>query len=298
MLGGVRIRPDHATMPDQHDSPGSRRFALPRRALAPWIKNLIGGGFDVATPHLPASPDAQLVIYLRGGGALLGEGSGGRLPQAFLSGPALAPRRFRVEPGSAFIAAVFRPSGVPHCFGIPADCLGGASVPLDAVVKPSEAARLQEALHAARGFREQVRVLEDFLARRPGAGARAREASALAPLSFERLFMPVGELAAERGLGVRQFERRFLADHGVALRDYRRLARFAQALSVLLREGNRPTLAVAAHEAGYVDQAHFSRDFRQFVGDTPSGFLARRGDAGSGYRFWQFGRAELDSFVA
>jgi len=281
-------------MPDQ-SSPldPARRFALPRRDLAPWVKNLIGGGFEVALPHLPASPDAQLVVYLRGGATLLGEATAQRLPAAFLSGPSLAPRRFTVEPGSAFMSVVFRASGILHCFGIPADCLGGASVPLDAVVGQAAALRLQEELQQARGFRERVRVLEDFLLRQAGAG----EATRLPPLSFGRLFQPVGTLAADHGLGVRQFERRFLAHHGVALRDYRRLARFAMALSHLMREEKRPTLAQAALDAGYVDQAHFSRDFRQFVGDTPSGFLARREDCDSGYRFWQFGREELDSFT-
>lgn len=270
-----------------------RRFALPCLALAPWVKNLIGGGFDVTMPHLPASPDAQLVLYLRGGATLLGEGAAQRLPAAFLSGPSLAPRRFTVEPGSAFMSVVFRASGILHCFGIPADCLGSASVPLDAVVKPGEALRLQDELQHARGFRARVRVLEEFLLRQAGAG----EGTRLAPLSFERLFQPVGALAADHGLGVRQFERRFLAHHGVALRDYRRLARFALALSILMREEKRPALAQAALDAGYVDQAHFSRDFRQFVGDTPSGFLARREDSDSGYRFWQFGQDELDSFT-
>lgn len=272
-----------------------RQLALPRRALAPWVKNLIGGGFDIALPHLPASPDAQLVVYLRGGATVLGEQGDERLPRAFLSGPTMAPRRFAVEPGSVFMSAVFRPSGILHCFGIPADCLGAAPVPLDAVVGPGEAARLQDGLAQARGFRERVRILEDFLARRPGAGARA--GAPLPPLSFGRLFLPVDTLAGELGLGVRQFERRFLAHHGVALRDYRRLARFALALASLMRRDERPTLAQAALDAGYVDQAHFSRDFRQFVGDTPTGFLAGREDSDSGYRFWQFGREELDSFT-
>lgn len=278
-------------MPEQ---PSPRQFALPRRALASYVKNLIGGGFEVATPHLPASPDAQLVLYLAGGASLLGA-SDGRLPQAFLSGPTMAPRHFGVEPGSSFMSAVFRPSGVLHCFGIPADCLGGASVPLDVLVGSSEAARLQEELQAAKVFRERVRILEEFLLRRADAGAR--QAAPLPQLSFERLFMPVGELADGLGLGVRQFERRFLAHHGVALRDFRRLARFARALSILMQGPGRPGLAAAALEAGYVDQAHFSRDFRQFVGDTPSHFLASREDAASGYRFWAFGRDELDSFL-
>lgn len=283
-------------MPEQPSPLDHRRlFALPRRALAPYVKNFIGGGFDVAMPHLPASPDVQFVIYLQGGGTLLDGPEAGRLPQVFLSGPTMAPRRFRVEPGSTFLSAVFRPSGVLHCFGVPADCLGGASVPLDAVVGQSEAARLHEALALAGSFRDRVRILEDFLMRRPGSAAR--ESALLPPLPFERLFMPVGELATGLGLGVRQFERRFLAHHGVALRDYRRLARFAMSLSILMRAQGRPGLAAAAQEAGYVDQAHFSRDFRQFVGDTPSNFLAGREDEASGYRFWAFGRDELDSFL-
>jgi len=275
--------------------PSPRQFALPRRALAPYVKNLIGGGFEVATPHLPASPDAQLVIYLQGGATLLGA-QDGRLPQAFLSGPSMAPRRFGVEPGSSFISAVFRASGVLHCFGIPLDCLGGASVGLDALVGRAGQARLQEELQEAPLFRERVRILEDFLLRR--AGAARRQAPALPPLSHERLFLPIGELASGLGLGVRQFERRFLAHHGVALRDYRRLARFARALSILMQAQGRPGLAGAALDAGYVDQAHFSRDFRQFVGATPSHFLTSREDAASGYRFWAFGRDELDSFLS
>lgn len=277
------------------DTGPERLLALPRRALAPWVKNLIGGGFAVSTPHLPASPDAQLVVYLQGGATVLGGAAAGSMPQAFVTGPTLAPRRFMVQPGSAFMAAVFRASGILHCFGIPADCLGTSPVPLDALAGQAEAARLQDELHHARGFRERVRVLEDFLLRRPGAGTRLPPG--LPPLSFERLFLPVGKLAEESGLGARQFERRFLAHHGVALRDYRRLARFALALSVLMRTQGRPSLAQAAQEAGYVDQSHFSRDFRQFVGDTPSGFLARREDEASGYGFWQFGREELDSFM-
>lgn len=277
------------------DTGPERLLALPRRPLAPYVKNLIGGGFAVCTPHLPASPDAQLVVYLQGGARMLGGGAAGTLPRAFVTGPTLSPRRFMVQPGSTFMAAVFRASGILHCFGIPADCLGSAPVPLDAVVGQAQALRLQDELHHARGFRERVRVLEDFLLRRPGAGTRLPPA--LPPLSFERLFLPVGALAKESGLGARQFERRFLAHHGVALRDYRRLARFALALSVLMRAQGRPSLARAAYDAGYVDQAHFSRDFRQFVGDTPSGFLARREDDSSGYGFWQFGCAELESFT-
>jgi AraC-like DNA-binding protein len=53
-----------------------------------------------------------------------------------------------------------------------------------------------------------------------------------------------------------------------------RIFRFQRALQ-LLREGSG--LAALAYECGYFDQAHLSRDFRQFAGVTP-GELARRLD--------------------
>lgn len=270
-----------------------RAIALPRRELAPFVRNLMVSSFPTLDVHLPASPDPQLVVYLRGGAMLKREdGRLEPLPTVFAVGPSLIPRRFRVAPGSRFVAAVFKPSGFLHCMGIPVNSLGPGLVPLDAVLAPGELLPLLDRLHRARRVRELIEALEAFLLQK--RRRCERDPPFLPPLAVQQLLLPTRELAATLDLSTRQFERRFLAHHGVPLRDYRRLARFSMVLALLMR--GQPSLASAALDAGYVDQPHFNRDFREFVGDTPASFVKNRFEEDTGYRFWQFDSEELRAF--
>ena len=54
-----------------------------------------------------------------------------------------------------------------------------------------------------------------------------------------------------------------------------RVIRFERACDRLL-EPRRPALADVAADAGYVDQAHLSRDFRDLAGTTATAWVAER----------------------
>ncbi|WP_395016554.1 helix-turn-helix domain-containing protein [Dongia sp.] len=71
---------------------------------------------------------------------------------------------------------------------------------------------------------------------------------------------------------------RFSASVGLSPKRYARLARFGR---VLLRLEKQPDtgLAEIAQAAGYADQAHFNRDFRDFAGISP-GEYRKAGGAG------------------
>jgi len=76
-------------------------------------------------------------------------------------------------------------------------------------------------------------------------------------------------LAREIGLSREHAHRLFRRAIGLTPREYERLARIAQAKR-LLREGS--SIAHAAADCGFADQAHFSRWFRRYFGVTPAAY--------------------------
>jgi len=75
-------------------------------------------------------------------------------------------------------------------------------------------------------------------------------------------------VAGQAGLSPRQFRRRCLEASGLSPRHLCRVLRFRRARA-LSYAGGRPDWAQIAAEAGYYDQAHLIRDFREFAGNTP-----------------------------
>ena len=62
---------------------------------------------------------------------------------------------------------------------------------------------------------------------------------------------------------------------GVTPKRVARIYRFAR-LIVSVDAGRPVDWAEVAHDAGYFDQAHFSREFKDFTGHTPTEYLALR----------------------
>jgi AraC-like DNA-binding protein len=83
----------------------------------------------------------------------------------------------------------------------------------------------------------------------------------------------IAGLGADSGLGRRQFERRFGDQVGVSPALLATILRFRRVFDVIEHGGPRPWTDAAA-EAGYFDQSHLVRDFRRFVGCTPTEFAA------------------------
>jgi AraC-like DNA-binding protein len=83
--------------------------------------------------------------------------------------------------------------------------------------------------------------------------------------------MPVSRVAAAAHATVRTLERKFKESSGYTVKDVSGLMRFEQARNHLWLYPNSK-LAGLAHELGYADQAHLSREFRRYSGTTPAAF--------------------------
>jgi AraC family transcriptional regulator len=77
----------------------------------------------------------------------------------------------------------------------------------------------------------------------------------------------LSQLAAECGLSVSHFARSFKASFGVSAHGWLVQRRIERSQELLMRTGR--SLADIADQAGFTDQAAFSRTFRQIVGITP-----------------------------
>lgn len=81
----------------------------------------------------------------------------------------------------------------------------------------------------------------------------------------------VDDLADELGFSERQLRRRFLSSVGYGPKMLQRVLRLRRFLALAPVD-----LARAAHEAGYSDQAHLTRECRELTGLTPGSLLGRR----------------------
>lgn len=82
----------------------------------------------------------------------------------------------------------------------------------------------------------------------------------------------IDALAEVHGIALRTLQRRFSAQLGVSPKLFARIVRFHRVCTAWRREPG--TLARVAADAGYCDESHLIRDFRAFVGEPPTAFMA------------------------
>jgi AraC-like DNA-binding protein len=101
--------------------------------------------------------------------------------------------------------------------------------------------------------------------------------------------MPVSQVAAAAHATVRTLERNFKLAAGYTVKDVSALIRFEQVRNHLWHYPNT-SLAALAHELGYTDQSHLSREFKRYSGTTPAAFArkAKKGKQVAGNDFVAF----------
>jgi AraC-like DNA-binding protein len=189
-------------------------------------------------------------------------------PRALLSGQLTAPITLRAGVATDIVGIRFRTAESVLAF--PLSELTDRVESLDAV-----APKLSVALYAAaqRARTPQARaaalsqVLASFVRRTPDALASA------VVRSLDTTQRPkVGLIAGRFGVTARTLERKVRESTGLPPNVMRRVLRFRRAFRML--DGAAPgTWACVALRAGYFDQAHLIRDFRQFAGAPPSEFF-------------------------
>jgi AraC-like DNA-binding protein len=133
---------------------------------------------------------------------------------------------------------------------------------------------LNKWIHADRIDEALAQVKQYFLNARSGAGINSMLFKAGVAMREANGTMPVSQVAAAAHATVRTLERNFKQSSGYTVKDVSGLMRFEQVRNRLWLYPDS-SIAGIAHEMGYTDQAHLSREFKRYSGTTPAAFVRK-----------------------
>lgn len=169
----------------------------------------------------------------------------------------------------------FTPIGARRFFRLPMNEIANRTVNFEDLIGVA-ARRLSEQLQECPSWDARFALLETFVATRIHQGSVATPQMAWA---WQQLQLPgadrrIGELARELGWSPRHLIASFREQVGLAPKTLARIVRFHRVIRWLV---GMDTIrwAEIAYRAGYYDQAHFNRDFREFAGTAPGEYLRR-----------------------
>nr|WP_042185826.1 helix-turn-helix domain-containing protein [Kibdelosporangium sp. MJ126-NF4]CEL16914.1 Transcriptional regulator, AraC family [Kibdelosporangium sp. MJ126-NF4]CTQ91857.1 Transcriptional regulator, AraC family [Kibdelosporangium sp. MJ126-NF4] len=245
----------------------------PHPALRHLVRRYIGytqHGVSLPVHRGLPSGTVTLIISLAEPIRMIGGPGGTRHVQAAVGGLHLEPTLIRQDSFQQGIHLELNPVGLRALLGVPATELTSDTIDM-ADLPVRWAATLPERLAAQPSWATRFALLDAEL-----AGA-LRPVTLVAEVQWawrrmvtERGVRPVTDLADEVGWSRRHFTSRFAQEVGLGPKQVSRLIRFEHSAS-LIRAGR--SLAEAAIEAGYYDQAHMTNEWRAFAGCTPATWI-------------------------
>lgn len=252
------------------------RFQIPSIALRPFIQFYVQAEVSLRDPlvirPIPAraSPMIEFVFGDRFKVRYRESRDEVTTPAVALVGMLTRPHATLLHRGTfhSFVIA-FQVHGLTDLFGVPSSEVTNHTYDADAVLgKPIT--ELQQRLGNSETFQQRVSVADHFFAKRlKHAQAVDRMAFAADQILSSSGKLTSAELAAQAGIGVRQFQREFSARFAASPKLFSRIVRFQNALDTKARSSTRSWTDVA-HELGYFDQMHMVHDFKEFTGESPT----------------------------
>jgi AraC-like DNA-binding protein len=243
----------------------------PNEKLAPFVRTISVLEVTEETTRTLV-PDVGLVLGFRYSGSACDLSvNDAPLPDAVLTGVRRTARRMRTSAGGGIVLVSFHEGGAAPFFPAALHSLFGQCVDLRAILPAASIESLQRKLALGGDGVERVALVSAFLeSLQCTADLDPIVLEALRSLDAEHGTLRIEDLAARFSLSWDRFEKRFRRAVGATPKQHASLLRLRRAIA-LHRTG--APLAQVSLEAGYCDQAHFSREFRSFTGHAPRQFF-------------------------
>lgn len=191
-------------------------------------------------------------------------------PQSLICGQQTEYKDIVSSDSVGMLAVVFYPYALSSFLPNLVSELTNQSVSLDNLF-PAETNQLQESIIEANNIHSRILLIENFLLKKlsiSNSFSIAREAVNI--ITKVNGQITVSEIANKLNVSKRQLERIFLANVGISPKKLGRIIRFNTSIKLFSKVEPLTTLA---YEAGYFDQSHLVRDFREFSGLSPKTFF-------------------------
>ena len=170
-------------------------------------------------------------------------------------------------------AVCFYPYGFANFICTPLEHLLNKEVPIEDMFGEKPAKELEDKMMQANNTQERISIIETFLLEKLHQTTTIEH---LVKTTVDALITTNGGSSINQILKDdlskrRQLERNFKKQIGISPKQLGKVLRMQTALKMLLE--NKENLTNVAYESEYFDQAHFIKDFKEFIGTTPKDFL-------------------------
>jgi len=214
---------------------------------------------------------AEIIFYFGSALTISYNGDLQPLPSPFMMGLLNQPAIFYTKNRLEIIAIRCFPWAVFDLLGLPS---GKDSVHTFEHPIAQLQSMLDKWIYAGKIDEAVAEVKQYFLNARPQIATDSMLSKAGVAMREANGTMPVGQVATVAHMTVRTLERKFKRSSGYTVKDVSGLMRFEQARNRLWLYPDS-NIAGLAHELGYTDQAHLSREFKRYSGNTPAAFARK-----------------------
>ena len=197
-----------------------------------------------------------------------------------VAGPDAVTRRVKLRDGLAITGIRLRPGACRAILGCPAEHLVNGSMLLSDIA--TGATELHRRLLLSDNLFARLALLENWVqVALERATANDRAVIAACRMLGANAKIEIGDVARRVDWNARMMHRQFIAACGYSPKHLQRIMRMQGALRVA---HSMPVarLGDLAAAAGYADQAHMTRDFRDITGFTPAAYFADTAPTGWG----------------
>ena len=170
-------------------------------------------------------------------------------------------------------AICFYPFGFANFVSTPLKDLVDVETPLKSLFGKESAETLEQKIQEASSTQERIEIIETFLFDRLHQRTSIEN---LVKMTVNSLLAtngstPINQILKNDLSKRRQLERYFRKQIGISPKQLGKVLRLQAALKLLLKD--QVSLTMISYESAYFDQAHFIKDFKEFIGTTPKEFL-------------------------